>query len=183
MKMNGLHAVVVPYPAQGTINPLFNFAHLLSSRGVFITFVNTEWSHNRMFKGATKDNHDDQAFRFLTIPDGLPPDHGPLSHAAEYIIAIENLGPVLEHHLRCGLAEGAPPITCIIAESFMSCTYQVAINMGLPRVIFWTMCAASSIAQCYSNLLLSHGHIPVKGTKPRCHCPSLFSLLKNVCNT
>ncbi|GLJ08480.1 hypothetical protein SUGI_0089480 [Cryptomeria japonica] len=33
MKMNGLHAVMVPFPVQGTINPLINLAHLLSSRG------------------------------------------------------------------------------------------------------------------------------------------------------
>ncbi|XP_057863927.2 LOW QUALITY PROTEIN: linamarin synthase 2 [Cryptomeria japonica] len=165
MEMNGLHAVIVPYPAQGTINPLINLAHLLSSRGVFITFVNTEWSHRCMSKAADKDNDDHNStstFRFLSIPDGLPPDHGRLSNPAEHIIAIENLGPVLEHHLRCGLPEGAPPITCIIAESFMSCTLQVANNMGVPRVIFWPMCAASSIAQCNSNLLLSRGHIPVK---------------------
>ncbi|GLJ08459.1 hypothetical protein SUGI_0089200 [Cryptomeria japonica] len=93
---------------------------------------------------------------------GCRPDHGRLSNLTDYVIAIENLGPVLEYHLRCGLAEGSPPITCIIAENFMSCTHQVANNLGVPLVIFWTMCAASSIAQCNSNLLVSREHIPVK---------------------
>ncbi|GLJ08468.1 hypothetical protein SUGI_0089320 [Cryptomeria japonica] len=101
-------------------------------------------------------------FKFLTIPDGLPPDHGRHSNPAEYAMAVEKLGPVLEYHLQCSLSEGTPPFTYIITETFMSCTYEVANKMGLPRVIFWTMCAASSIAQCNANLLLSRGHIPVK---------------------
>ncbi|GLJ08457.1 hypothetical protein SUGI_0089150 [Cryptomeria japonica] len=163
MKMNGLHAVMVPYPAQGSINPLINLAQLLSSQGVFITFVNTEWSHQCMSKAAHNDDElSTSTFKFLNIPDGLPPDHGRLANLAEYVIAIQKLGPVLEHHLRCGLAEGTPPITCIIAENSMSCTHEVAYKLGVPRVIFWTVCAASSIAHCNSNLLLSRGHIPVK---------------------
>lgn len=161
--MSGLHAVIVPFPAQGSINPLINLAQLLSSRGVFITFVNTEWSHKCISKAAHNDEK--AAFKFLTIPDGLPPDHGRLANLGEYVIAMENLGPVLEHHLLSSLADGkTPPITCIITENFMSCTQQVAKKLGVPRVIFWTLCAASSIAQCNANLLLSSGHIPVKGT-------------------
>ncbi|GLJ08472.1 hypothetical protein SUGI_0089370 [Cryptomeria japonica] len=163
MKMNGLHAVMVPFPVQGTINPLINLAHLLSSRGVFITFVNTEWSHKCMAKAAHNDDElSTSTFKFLTIPDGLPPDHGRLSNSAEYATAVQNLGPVLEYHLLRSLSDETPPYTCIITETFMSCTYEVANKMGLPRVIFWTMCAASSIAQCNANLLLSNGHIPVK---------------------
>ncbi|GLJ08485.1 hypothetical protein SUGI_0089550 [Cryptomeria japonica] len=56
-------------------------------------------------------NYLQTTFKFLTIPDGLPPDHGLLANLAEHLIAVENLGPVLEHHLRCRLAEGTPPIT------------------------------------------------------------------------
>ncbi|GLJ08759.1 hypothetical protein SUGI_0095220 [Cryptomeria japonica] len=158
--MNRLHAVMVPFPSQGSINPLINLAHLLSSRGVFITFVDTEWSHSRMSTAA--DESSASTFKFLTIPDGLPPDHGRLSEFAEYIIAMENLGPVLEHHLLCSLTDETPPITCIIASNWMSCTYEVANKVGVPRVIFWTMCAASSIAQCNANFLVSRGHIPSK---------------------
>ncbi|GLJ08495.1 hypothetical protein SUGI_0089800 [Cryptomeria japonica] len=161
MGMSGLHAVIVPFPAQGTINPLINLAQLLSSRGVFISFVNTEWSHKCMSKAAHND--EEPAFKFLTIPDGLPPDDGRLANLGEYVIAMENLGPVLEHHLLSSLADGkTPPITCIITENFMSCTQQVAKKLGVLRVIFWTLCAASSIAQCNANLLLSSGHIPFK---------------------
>ncbi|KAH9316399.1 hypothetical protein KI387_025026, partial [Taxus chinensis] len=55
-----------------------------------------------------------------------------------------------------------PPITCIVSDSYMSCTAEVAANLGVPRVIFWTCCTANSIAQTNANFLLSQGHIPVK---------------------
>ncbi|GLJ08471.1 hypothetical protein SUGI_0089360 [Cryptomeria japonica] len=73
----------------GTIYPLINLAHLLSSRAVFITFVNTEWSHKCMSKAAHNDNElSTSIFNFLTIPHGLPPDHGRLSNPAEYATTI-----------------------------------------------------------------------------------------------
>jgi hypothetical protein len=44
---HALHAVIVPFPAQGHVNPLTNLAQLLAIRGVFVTFVNTDWIHKR----------------------------------------------------------------------------------------------------------------------------------------
>jgi hypothetical protein len=33
--------------------------------------------------------------------------------------------------------------------------------MSVPRVIFWPLCAAASVSQCYANFLVSEGFIPV----------------------
>ncbi|XP_057870199.2 7-deoxyloganetin glucosyltransferase [Cryptomeria japonica] len=158
-----LHAVMVPFPVQGGINPLMQLAHLLSERGFFITFVNTEWCHRRMLDaGGHALQQPAEGFRFLTIPDGLPAKHERYTDLITYLRALENLAPVLEQRLLVTLSEGIPPITCIIGESYMSCTYQLALNLRVPRVVFWTMCAALSISQFKAELLLSRGHIPVK---------------------
>ncbi|KAE8656274.1 7-deoxyloganetin glucosyltransferase [Hibiscus syriacus] len=42
------HAVCVPYPAQGHINPMLMLAKVLHSRGFYITFANTEFNHKRL---------------------------------------------------------------------------------------------------------------------------------------
>ncbi|GLJ08748.1 hypothetical protein SUGI_0095090 [Cryptomeria japonica] len=126
--MNGLHAAMVPSPVQGSINPLINLSHFLSSRGFFITFVNTEWTHNRMSREAAAAT---STFKFLIIPDGLPPHHGRLSNLLVFVIALEKLGLVLEHHFLCNLMEGTPTVTCIITENFIFCTHQVAIKENL----------------------------------------------------
>ncbi|CAD6249429.1 unnamed protein product [Miscanthus lutarioriparius] len=68
------HAVLIPYPAQGHVRPLLQLAKVLHSRGFFVTYVNTEYSHRRLLRSrgaGSLDGLDD--FRFETIPDGLPP--------------------------------------------------------------------------------------------------------------
>ncbi|GLJ39167.1 hypothetical protein SUGI_0798210 [Cryptomeria japonica] len=132
-----LHAVVVPFPAQGHVNPLMNFAELLAMRGVFITFVTTGWIDQRLLLAAG--------------------DH----KLGELYFALQRLGPALETLLTAA-EKSVPPITCIVADSFLSCTLEVAKNLGVPRVVFWTCCTANSIIQANASLLLSEGHIPVK---------------------
>ncbi|KAH9303101.1 hypothetical protein KI387_014684, partial [Taxus chinensis] len=80
----------------------------------------------------------------------------------ELVAMLAKRGPVLEEVLRSSNGNGVPPVTCILTDCIMSCTASVAANMGVPRVVFWPMCAAASIAQKYANLLLSQGHIPIK---------------------
>nr|QSH48337.1 UGT4 [Ginkgo biloba] len=168
-----LHAVVMPFPAQGHVNALMNFAKLLASRGFFITFINTDWIENRIFKKpddaaavCRRLENEGLRFRFLSIPDNLPPDHGRVAVLDEYFQALQKLAPVVEQLLRND-SEGIPPITFIVSDSFISCTHQVAINLGVPRVVFWTLCAASSIAQRNSRLLISKGYIPVNAKAPK----------------
>ncbi|KAH9316410.1 hypothetical protein KI387_025037, partial [Taxus chinensis] len=170
--MAPLHAVVVPFPAQGHINPLMNFAEQLAMRGFFITFVTTEWMDERLLKAASKDaaaRDREMAergfnFQFLSIPDGLPPEHGRTaeSDVRDLFLAVQRLGPVLEGVLTAHIKSAPlPPITCIVSDSFMSCTTQVTANLGIPRVIFWTCSTANSIVQANANFLLAQGHIPV----------------------
>ncbi|MFQ6623616.1 hypothetical protein Gotur_004317, partial [Gossypium turneri] len=68
------HAVCLPFPAQGHVNPMMQLAKLLHSRGFHITFVNTEFNHRRLIRSrgeeAVKGLPD---FRFEAIPDGLQP--------------------------------------------------------------------------------------------------------------
>jgi len=173
-EQHALHAVIVPFPAQGHVNALMNLAQLLAIRGVFVTFVNTDWIHKRTVEASKKSKsgvlNDNPEFeqqgrriRFLSIPDGLPPGDGRTSNLGELFVALQKLGPVLEDLLRTAdeKSPSFPPITFIVTDAFMSCTEQVASSMKVPRVIFWPVCAAISISQYYADLLISEGYIPV----------------------
>ncbi|CBI38430.3 unnamed protein product, partial [Vitis vinifera] len=48
------HAVCVPFPAQGHVNPMMQVAKLLHSRGFYITFVNTEFNHRRLLNSLSE---------------------------------------------------------------------------------------------------------------------------------
>ncbi|GLJ32696.1 hypothetical protein SUGI_0657810 [Cryptomeria japonica] len=163
--MNGgndvtVHAVLVPFPAQGHVNALIHLAYLLAARGFFITFVNTEWTEKRMFGSIelkSQLHHSKPNFRFLSFPDGLPLELARTSHMGELFTTLAKRGHVLEALLCTHTGNDFPPLTCIVSDSSMSCTASLA------RVVFWPGCAAASIVQKYAHSLLSQGHIPVKG--------------------
>lgn len=168
------HAVVVPFPAQGHVNAMINLAQLLAIRGFFITFVNTEWIQKRTVEASRNaksivcgdDLESEQLrsrVRILCMPDGLPPDHGRTSNLGELFVALQKLGPALEDLLRSAEENSPsfPPITFIITDPTMSCTEHVATSIKVPRVIFWPVCAAISISQCYASFLMSERYIPV----------------------
>lgn len=68
------HVIVLPYPSQGHITPMMQLAKLLHSKGFHVTFVNTEFNHNRFIRNKGPDSLKGLPdFRFETIPDGLPP--------------------------------------------------------------------------------------------------------------
>ena len=68
------HAVVIPCPLQSHIKANLKLAKLLHRRGIFVTFVNTEFNHKRFLKSRGSDAFDASPdFCFETIPDGLSP--------------------------------------------------------------------------------------------------------------
>ncbi|GKE76285.1 hypothetical protein Tco_1542405 [Tanacetum coccineum] len=73
-QVNKPHVVCIPAAAQGHINPMLKLAKILHSKGFDITFINTEFTHERLQRSLGSDNlRGLPSFRFETIPDGLPP--------------------------------------------------------------------------------------------------------------
>ncbi|KAH9295900.1 hypothetical protein KI387_039488 [Taxus chinensis] len=167
------HAVVVPFPAQGHVTPLMHFAKLLAARGFFITFINTEWTEQRIFKPPNDSaavsaelQRKGLQIRFLSLPDGLPPHHPRVLAIDEYFLAMHKLAPAMVRLLESA-ADRAPPITCIVTDCFVACTHQVATQLAVPRVVFWTYCSSAAIALANSRLLLDKGYIPINVKEAR----------------
>jgi hypothetical protein len=67
------HAVCIPYPMQSHIKAMLKFAKLLHCKGFHITFVNTEFNHQRFLNSRDPKSLDGLPdFQFKTIPDSLP---------------------------------------------------------------------------------------------------------------
>eukprot|EP01018_Ginkgo_biloba_P035958 Gb_31148 [translate_table: standard] len=160
MEMEGIagHALLFPFPAQGHINPMMQLAKILSSRQVFITFVNTDFIHQRL---NPKPN---PRFRFESFPDGLSSDHvrtlklpelceSTLTHAPPHI---ENIVANSMH------SPTVPPITFIVSDGVLSFTQEIADKYGIPRVSFWTTSACGFSAYFHMPLLIDRGCIPLE---------------------
>ncbi|XP_076897905.1 7-deoxyloganetin glucosyltransferase-like [Bidens hawaiensis] len=161
------HAVCIPFPAQGHINPMLLLAKILHSKGFHITFVNTEFNHQRLVKSQGLDALNRYtSFQFETIPDGLPP--------AENLDATQDipslckstsetcLEPFKKLLSKLNDSTTAPPVSWIVGDGVMSFTLDAADELGIPGVLFWTTSACGFLAYAHYNTLRRNGFIPLK---------------------
>ncbi|KAE9591841.1 hypothetical protein Lal_00038704 [Lupinus albus] len=165
------HAVLIPFPVQGHINPLFKLAKLLHLRGFHITFVNTEYNHKRLLKSkgpnALDGFHD---FHFETIPDGLSSMDDAADVTQDIVALLQStrknfLNPFrnLLARLNGSALDGKiPQVTCLVSDGTMAFTIQVAQQLGLPILLLWPASAFSLLSVMHFRTLLDKGLIPLK---------------------
>lgn len=162
------HAVCIPFPAQGHINPMLKLAKLLHQRGFHITFVNTEFNHKRLLKTQTAESLTAvSSFRFETIPDGLPESD---SNATQDIPSLLDstskhcLAPFrdLLSKLNNTALSNVPPVTCIVSDGVMTFTLAAAEELGIPDVLFWTTSAYGFMGYVQYRDLVDKGYTPLK---------------------
>ncbi|XP_078429667.1 7-deoxyloganetin glucosyltransferase-like [Wolffia australiana] len=160
------HAVCIPYPAQGHVNPMMKLAKLLHSRGFHITFVNTEYNHRRLLKALGSLALDGVAdFQFETIPDGLPPsdEDGTQDIPSLCESTMTNgLRPFSELLSSLNRSSKVPPVSCIVSDGVMSFTLDAAEEIGVPEVLFWTTSACGFMAYLHFKELVRREIIPLK---------------------
>ncbi|KAG8632919.1 7-deoxyloganetin glucosyltransferase [Manihot esculenta] len=160
------HAVCIPFPAQGHINPMLKLAKLLHHKGFHITFVNTEYNHKRLLKARGPDSLNGlPTFHFLTIPDGLPPTDGDVTQdipsLCQYtrktcLASFRNLLSKLNHTS----SSNVPPVSCIVSDGVMSFTLDAAQELGIPEILFWTTSACGFMGYLHYHQLIKKGLTP-----------------------
>ena len=162
------HVVCVPYPSQGHVTPMMQLAKLLHSRGFYITFVNTEFNHNRLIRSRGPDFVKDLPdFRFEAIPEGLPPSDRDATQDVPALCDSTRkncLAPFKELLLKLNsLPEEVPPVSCIVSDGVMSFAIKAGEDLGIPEVQFWTASACSFMGYLHFDELINRGIIPFKG--------------------
>ncbi|KAJ8762558.1 hypothetical protein K2173_007997 [Erythroxylum novogranatense] len=164
------HAVCVPFPAQGHINPMLKLAKLLHHKGFHITFVNSEFNHRRLLRATACDSLPQlPTFQFETIPDGLPPSNadstqdGPsLCHSTSKTCLVPFRD--LLSKLNDTASSLLPPVTCIVSDCGMSFTVKASQELGIPNALFWTASACGFMGYLHYPHLLEKGLTPLKDT-------------------
>ncbi|CAD5164469.1 7-deoxyloganetin glucosyltransferase-like [Musa acuminata AAA Group] len=160
------HAVVVPFPAQGHINPHLKLAKLLHARGFHITFVNTEYNHRRLTlsRGPDWATAGLDGFRFETIPDGLPPSSDENNTQDVPALCASTratcLAPFRDLMARLSRAADVPPVTCIVSDGAMS--FTVDEDFGVPVLLFFTHSACGCWSYFHFGELVRRGYTPLK---------------------
>ncbi|GER54396.1 UDP-glycosyltransferase 1 [Striga asiatica] len=155
MAVSNPNIVILPFPAQGHIKPMLMLADLLTGAGLPVTFVNTEHNHRHIADHRRRR----PAVEFLTIPDGLPPDH---PRSGIFLIDLFSSivaagGPAL----KTLVASMRPAPACIISDGMMSFAVDVAAEVGVPAVAFRTYSASCTWTTLHLRRLVEDGEIPI----------------------
>lgn len=135
------HVLVLPFPTQGHINPMLQFAKDLASKGLRVTLVTTSYIKNSI-KSQTSTN-----VSIASISDGY--DEGGPNSAPNFQTLIQSLEVVGSRTLAELIEkenQSMEPFTCMVFDMLMAWGDKVAQSIGLPSIAFSTQsCAITSI--------------------------------------
>ncbi|CAL0318732.1 unnamed protein product [Lupinus luteus] len=128
--------------AQGHVIPLMELSHELVKHGIKVTFVNTDFTHNRIVKALQEKCEVGNDIQMVSIPDGLEDGEDR-----------NDLGKLTE-----ALFE-----SCIVADGNMGWALEVAKKIGIRTVAFWPASASVLILFLSLQKLIDDGTIDSDG--------------------
>ncbi|KAJ7961727.1 Glycosyltransferase [Quillaja saponaria] len=138
MKKARAHCLVLPYPAQGHINPLLQFSKRLEHKGARVTLVTTHFIINSLHKESSSSS-----IQLETISDGF--DEGGYEEAGSAEAYLERfwlVGPKTLVELLEKLSSSGNQVDCIVYDSFMPWVLDIAKKFGLIGAVIFTQCNA-----------------------------------------
>ncbi|THG07812.1 UDP-glycosyltransferase 74G1-like [Camellia sinensis] len=145
------HVLVLPYPAQGHINPMLQFSKRLVARGVKATLANSVYISKSMHKDQIStidtdtfsDGHDDGGYDNAENPEA-------------YLTKLRDVGSRTLASLIEKLNGLGRPVDALIYDGFLPWALDVAKELGILGVVFFTQtCAVNSIYYHVHEGLLS----------------------------
>ncbi|KAF7848368.1 hypothetical protein BT93_L2054 [Corymbia citriodora subsp. variegata] len=166
------HAVCIPFPAQSHINAMLNLAKLLHHKGFHVTFVNSEYNHNRLLRSHGPSSLDGlPSFRFRTIPDGLPHSDGDTTQDIPALCqstqksCLPYFQDLLDKLNEESATLGFPPVSCMVSDGSMTFTLDAAEAIGVPEVLFSPMSACAFMGFMQYRSLVDKGLTPLKDAR------------------
>ncbi|XP_052180044.1 UDP-glycosyltransferase 74G1-like [Diospyros lotus] len=136
------HVLVIPFPAQGHINPMLQFSKRLLSKGIKPTFANTVYISKSMHGADAACS-----IALATISDGYDDGgHAQAESPETYLAKFEEVGSRTLASLIKELVDVGQPVDAVIYDGFLPWALDVAKEFGLVGVAFFTQsCAVNNI--------------------------------------
>lgn len=153
----GRRLVLFPLPLQGHINPMFDLANILHSRGFSITIIHTT------FNAPNPSNY--PHFTFRIISEDLPENNRCTKDLITFISMLNAIcGPPFRDCLADLLSDTSEePVACLISDAILYFTQDVANELKVPRMALRTGAASSFCVFSSFPLLREKGYLPIQG--------------------
>uniref|UniRef100_A0A0D6QVJ3 Glycosyltransferase n=1 Tax=Araucaria cunninghamii TaxID=56994 RepID=A0A0D6QVJ3_ARACU len=161
------HALLIPLPAQGHINPMMQLAWKMVSDGFLVTFLNSDYNHQRIMETNAAKSLDDNCdmIRLISVPFALSPEEC-RNNPVNFLKVMENnMGPcVIDKVIQEINEKEVRRITCIVADVWTCFGLKaVARFHGVPLVAFHSALVSLCAIRRFSSRLVSHGVLSSDG--------------------
>ncbi|GLJ48521.1 hypothetical protein SUGI_1023780 [Cryptomeria japonica] len=161
------HALLVPFPLQGHINPMMQLAKKLVSDGFIVTFVNNESNHYLIMKAKKKMESTDankEEIRMVSLPNNLPPEV-PQDDVLKLLdLSNQTLACSLRKLIQDINEKEAHKVTCLIFDLAVFFIKEVAKHFDIPYAIFSPVSVATAATCHMPSRLISSGILSSNGT-------------------
>ncbi|KAL2504974.1 UDP-glycosyltransferase 83A1 [Abeliophyllum distichum] len=114
----------------------------LAKHGFKVTFVNTEFIHERVINALPGTENVQELIQMVSLPDGLESS----DNRSEFGKLSESILDVMPGELNALIerinGSETEKISCLIADAIMGWALEVAEKMGIKKVAFWPAAAA-----------------------------------------
>ncbi|KAK7400055.1 hypothetical protein VNO78_11254 [Psophocarpus tetragonolobus] len=124
--------LLVLFPAQGHINPAFQFAKQLVTLGAHVTISTTLHMHRRITNKPALPG-----ISFLPFSDGYDDGYTDTDYSL-YAFELKRHGSEFLTNLILSNAQKGHPFTCLVHTMIIPWAAQVARGFDLPTAMFWT---------------------------------------------
>ncbi|KAF7849588.1 hypothetical protein BT93_L0568 [Corymbia citriodora subsp. variegata] len=150
------HVLALPFPRRGHINPIMNFCRSLLSKipdhHVLVSFVVTE-----EWLGFIGSEPKPGNVRFVTVPNVVRSEVG---HEVDSPRFYEEVLKELEAPVERLLDGLEPPVTAIVADTFLVWSVRMGRERNIPVAAFFPMSATMYSVKHHFDLLFRNGHYP-----------------------
>ncbi|XP_061366522.1 UDP-glycosyltransferase 83A1-like [Gastrolobium bilobum] len=157
--------LVLPFPAQGHVNPMINFSQNLVERGCKVYFVNTDLNHKQVVSSMVEQQEslDESLLKLVSIPDGLRPEDDRTDFGKFFDAILSTMPSMLRKKIEEIHLNGEDRISCIVADVNMGWALNVGNKLGIKGALFWPASAAMFAMQCNIHTLIDNGIIDSDG--------------------
>ncbi|KAK7374602.1 hypothetical protein VNO80_08035 [Phaseolus coccineus] len=164
------HFLAIPFPIQGHINPLLQFAQDLVTYGCKITFLSSDENLQKLKRARDGGGHGkamDSNIKLVSLPDGVDPEDDRKDQASVISTTIKTMRVMLPKLIQdVNALDAENKISCIIVTKNMGWALEVGHHLGIKGALFWPASATSLASFNSIQTLIHQGTIDSKTGLP-----------------